>query len=406
MRIAIFAAALLAIACAPSGGDAQNTPGAPVQTGAANTNYPPAFPGQTRAPESRSAFSVTAETIADGLENLWAIEFLPDGRALVTERPGRMRIVGPGGAIGAPIEGLPSIHFAGQAGLLDVALSPTFQTDRMIYWSYTEARPTDGEGANGTSVARARLSNDERRLENAQVIFRQVPAWATNQHFGSRLVWDRDGHLYVTLGERSRPEPRVLAQDLGGLLGKVVRINADGSVPQDNPFVGQAGARPEIWSYGHRNMQGATLHPETGKLWTIEHGPRGGDELNVPQAGKNYGWPVITYGIEYAGPAIGEGIQQREGMEQPIYYWDPVIAPSGMTFYSGAAFPEWRGDLLIGGMRAGLVRLELDGEHVVAEERLLTDIGRVRDVQQAPDGALWLAIEAAEGRIVRVSKAN
>jgi glucose/arabinose dehydrogenase len=254
-------------------------------------------------------------------------------------------------------------------------------------------------------VARARLSADDARLENVTTIFRQEPAWDSDLHYGSRLVWDREGRLYVTLGERSYPESRALAQSLDGLLGKTVRINADGTIPEDNPFVGVEGARPEIWSYGQRNIQGAALHPDTGALWTIEHGPRGGDELNAPEAGKNYGWPVITYGIEYSGETQGDGIQQAEGMEQPIYYWDPVIAPSGMTFYQGDLFP-WRGDILIAGLRGVLVRLELEDARVTGEEYLLETEGRLRDVKEAPDGALWIVTDEPEGRLLRVTPAS
>jgi glucose/arabinose dehydrogenase len=297
----------------------------------------------------------------------------------------------------AEIEGVPYMPVTNQGGLLDVAVSPNFATDRSIFLSYAETRAND---ENATSVARARLSADHRRLESFQVIFRQQPAWESEYHFGSRLVFDREGRLYVTLGERARAPEH--AQDLSDTLGKVLRINTDGSAPSDNPFVGRAGAAPEIWSYGHRNVQGADLHPETGQLWTIEHGAQGGDELNAPRAGRNYGWPVISYGEDYGGAPIGRGITQQEGMEQPIYYWDPVIAPGDIDFYRGDLFP-WRGDLLIGGLRSqAIVRLELDGERVVGEERIELNIGRVRDITEAPDGSLWVATDEDEGRIVRI----
>jgi glucose/arabinose dehydrogenase len=274
----------------------------------------------------------------------------------------------------------------------------------MIYWSYAQPR---AEGTNGTAVARGRLSEDASAVTGVQAIFRQRPAWASTRHFGSRLVWDNKGHLYVTLGERSLPEPRLLAQNLGTHIGKVVRINADGSVPEDNPFVGRESVLPEIWSYGHRNIQGAALHPETGVLWTIEHGPRGGDELNHPLAGLNYGWPVITYGEDYSGAPIGAGVTAMAGMEQPVYYWDPVIAPSGMLFYQGDLFDGWQGDLVIASLRPGaLVRLKLEGGRVTGEERLLTDVGRVRDVAEGPDGALWVVTDETDGQLLKVTPAS
>ena len=268
----------------------------------------------------------------------------------------------------------------------------------MIYWSYAEPRD-DGRG---TSVARGRLNDNATRVENVQVIVRQMPSRDSGGHYGSRLVFDREGHLYVTLGERQRPESRALAQDLSTTLGKVVRINADGSVPTHNPFVGRANVRPEIWSYGHRNVQGADLNPETGALWTIEHGPRGGDELNIPRAGLNYGWPIIGYGIDYDGSAQHE-TSQREGMEQPVYYWDPVIAPGDMDFYRGSLFP-WRGDILIAGLNSqALVRLDIDGEHVTGEERFALGVGRIRDIAESEDGALWIITDEDNGRILRLT---
>lgn len=361
-------------------------------------NQRPAFPGQTRAPRVVSGVTLEAQIVASGLEQPWALEFLPDGRVLVSERAGRLRIVTRAGEVSAPLRGLPPIFVNNQGGLLDVALSPNFAADRMIYWSYAEPR---GWGANGTSVARGRLSADETRLESVEIIFRQLPAWRSRHHFGSRLVFDREGRLYVTTGERNSGS--ALAQNLNTHLGKVIRLNADGGVPADNPFVGRAGARTEIWSYGHRNIQAADLHPETGALWTLEHGPRGGDELNAPRAGRNYGWPIISYGEDYGGSPIGEGITARAGMEQPIYYWDPVIAPGGMRFYRGALFP-WRGDLLIAGLASqALVRLELEGERVVGEERFALGVGRVRDVAEAADGAIWIVTDEADGRLIRLT---
>jgi glucose/arabinose dehydrogenase len=396
MRAHIFAAIFVFAAC--SGAESN---GQPVAQGAPNTDFQPAFTGQTRAPEARSGVVIEVREIARGLDHPWAVAFLPDGRMLVTERAGRMRVVTRAGEVSEPIAGLPAVDARGQGGLLDVALSPDFARDRLIYWSYSEPRGEERE--NGTSVARGRLSADASRLDDVQVIFRQQPAWRSTGHFGSRLVFDRQGRLYVTLGERQLASSRGLAQDLSTDLGKIVRINTDGSVPRDNPFVGRANARPEIWSYGHRNVQGADLHPATGALWTIEHGPRGGDELNVPQAGRNYGWPVISYGEEYSGAPIGEGVAVRQGMEQPIYYWDPVIAPGDMSFYRGDLFP-WRGDLLIASLvSAALVRLELDGERVVGEERFALGVGRIRDLAESEDGALWIITDESDGRLLRLT---
>jgi glucose/arabinose dehydrogenase len=352
---------------------------------------------------SSSAGPLSVETVASGLENPWGLAFLPDGRMLVTERAGRLRIVSRSGTVSAPVAGLPPVYATGQGGLLDVALAPDFASSGTIFLSYAEPR----EGASGTSVARARLVEDggDARLDGLTVIFRQSPAAGGSNHYGSRLVFARDGTLFVTLGDRySRREQ---AQDLSVHIGKIVRINADGSVPDDNPFRNRNGARPEIWSYGHRNVQGAALDPATGRLWTIEHGARGGDELNHPEAGKNYGWPVITYGRDYSGARIGEGTE-KAGMEQPVKYWDPSFAPSGLAFYTGDLMPRWKGDLFAGGLAGTrLVRLKLDPtrERVIEEEVLLTDLGeRIRDVRQGPDGALWLLTDdPGEGRLLRLS---
>lgn len=398
MRTWIFAAALIFAACTGSPSSGQQSQNGEVAQGPPNSSFTPAFEGQTRAPEARSGVTINAQEIATGLNHPWAIVFLPDGRMLVTERAGRLRIVTREGRISAPIAGLPRVHAQGQGGLLDVVLGPSFATDRMIYWSYAEPRD-DGRG---TSVARGRLNDNATRAENVQVIFRQMPSRDSGGHYGSRLVFDREGHLYVTLGERQRPESRALAQDLSTTLGKVVRINADGSVPTENPFIGRTNVRPEIWSYGHRNVQGADLNPETGALWTIEHGPRGGDELNIPRAGLNYGWPIIGYGIDYDGSAQHE-TSQREGMEQPVYYWDPVIAPGDMDFYRGSLFP-WRGDILIAGLNSqALVRLDIDGEHVAGEERFALGVGRIRDMAESEDGALWIITDEDNGRILRLT---
>jgi aldose sugar dehydrogenase len=399
MRTWIFAAALIFAACSGAPSSGQPSQSAPVQQGAPNTDFTPAFAGQTRAPEAPSGVRINSEVIATGLDHPWAIAFLPDGSMLVTERAGRLRVVTRGGQISDPITGLPAVAAQGQGGLLDVVLSPNFASDRLIYWSYSE--PRDG-GGNGTSVARARLSDNATRVENVQVIFRQTPSWQSRGHFGSRLVFDREGRLYVTLGDRQQPEPRQLAQDLNTHIGKVVRINADGSVPADNPFVGRANHRAEIWSYGHRNVQGAALNPETGELWTIEHGPRGGDELNIPRAGLNYGWPIIGYGEDYNGSRMHEA-SAREGMEQPVYYWDPVIAPGDMDFYAGDLFP-WRGYVLIASLEHGeLVRLDIEGERVIGEERFRLGVGRIRDVAESQDGAIWIVTDEDNGRLLRLT---
>ncbi|MGQ0701660.1 MAG: PQQ-dependent sugar dehydrogenase [Gemmatimonadales bacterium] len=342
----------------------------------------------------RNALKV--ETVARGLEHPWALAFLPDGRILVTERPGRLRIVEPDGRLSSPLAGVPAVHARGQGGLLDVALDPDFSSNQTIYLSYAE--PGAG-GLAGTAVAQARLG--AAGLEDLRVIYRQEPKVAGGGHFGSRLVFDRSGALFVTQGDRF--DYRDQAQNLSSGLGKMVRIMPDGSIPRDNPFAGQSGTRREIWSYGHRNIQAAALDPATGQLWTVEHGARGGDELNHPEAGKNYGWPVITYGRDYSGLAIGEGTA-KEGMEQPVYYWDPIIAPSGMVFYSGDAFPDWKGNILVGGLASQvLVRLVLENGAVVREERYLGELGwRIRDVQEGPDGALYVVTDEADGRVLRI----
>jgi aldose sugar dehydrogenase len=350
-----------------------------------------------RSPTPASANgALRVETVARGLEHPWGLVFLPDGRLLVTERPGRLRSVDQDGRLSEPFADVPPVQARGQGGLLDVALDPRFAENRLVYLAYAE--PGEGRTA-GTAVARGRLG--EGRLEDVRVIYQQQPKVEGANHFGSRLIFARDGTLFVTQGERF--DYRDQAQDLSSGLGKLVRINPDGSVPRDNPFVGRAGARPEIWSYGHRNIQSAGLHPHTGQLWTVEHGARGGDELNRPEAGKNYGWPVISYGVHYSGAKIGEG-PAKPGMEQPVYYWDPVIAPSGMTFYTGEAFPGWQGSLLIGSLRPGLlVRLTLADGRVTGEERYLGDLGeRIRDVRQGPDGRLYLLTDSRDGRILRV----
>ena len=349
--------------------------------------------------------AIQVSTIASGLSHPWAIAFLPgDGGMLVTERPGNLRRIGSDGSVSEPVEGVPEVDARGQGGLLDVALDPQFQENRLVYLSFAEA----GEGGNGTAVARGRLNEDLSALEDVEIIFSQQPKVQSRAHFGSRLVFDGEGHLYVTLGERSQAQFRGQAQDLDSHLGKIVRINPDGSVPDDNPFVGQDDTLPEIWAYGVRNVQAAALHPETGLLWEIEHGPRGGDELNIIEPGANYGWPLVTLGVEYSGGTIGEGLETAEGMVDAIYTWTPVIAPSGMMFYGGDAFEEWQGDLFVGGLAStALVRLELDGDSVTHEERLLEPLGlRIRDVAEGPDGAIYVATDEQNGGILRIAPAD
>lgn len=336
--------------------------------------------------------------VATGLQHPWGLAFLPDGRMLVTERPGRLRVVDRNGQLSPPVAGLPVMDARGQGGLLDVALDPGFATNSLVYLSYAE--PGDG-GKNGTAVARGKLVGNT--LTGVAVIFSQRDKVASTNHFGSRLVFDRQGRLYITLGDRFTH--RDDAQNLGSHLGKTIRIEADGAVPADNPFVKTPGALPEIWSYGHRNMQGAALHPTTGELWTHEHGPQGGDELNIDLGGHNYGWPVVSHGAEYgSGKPIGEGTT-KAGMTPPVTYWVPSIATSGMAFLTSNRYPGWQGQLFIGALRGqALVRLQLEGRKVVREERLLTDLGeRIRDVRQGPDGWLYLLTDSPEGRILRLT---
>jgi glucose/arabinose dehydrogenase len=346
---------------------------------------------------------IAVETVARGLENPWGLAFLPDGRMLATERPGRLRIV-TNGQVSEPLGTPPQLRVMarGQGGLLDVALDPDFAANRLVYLSFAEDR---GEGRGGTSVMRARLNADATALEAPRIIFRQEPAHTGRNHWGSRLVFDRDGNLFVTLGDRF--DLRAEAQNPANHLGKVVHITPEGRPAPNNPFLNREGARPEIWSLGHRNVQSAALHPQTGRLWTVEHGARGGDEVNIPQAGKNYGWPVITYGVDYSGVRIGEGTA-KPGLEQPVYYWDPSIAPSGMAFYTGDKFPGWRGSILVGALAGKLVsRLDTNGDKVIGEERMLQGLGeRIRDVRQGPDGFVYLLTDSSQGRILRLKPAS
>jgi aldose sugar dehydrogenase len=363
-----------------------------------NANAPdqtPAFENQTRAALPDTVPEISVDIVAEGLPHLWAMEFLPDGRILVTTKDGAMHVVSQeNGEASPPIEG----------GRLDVALAPDVESSNRIYFSFSEPR----DGGNGTSVASARLTEEEGKLalQDVKVIFQQMPTYDGDKHFGSRLVFGPEGQLYVTVGERSDRETRVGAQDLSSGFGKVFRIDAEGKALSDNPFAKQEGALPEIWSYGHRNLQSATLDGQ-GRLWTVEHGPKGGDELNRPEAGKNYGWPKVTYGIEYSGSPVGEGITTLQGTEQPVYYWDPVIGPSGMAFYNGDAIPEWKGAFLIGGLVSqGLVVLHMEGDKVAREERVPLD-ARIRDVKVAPDGTVFAVTEGrggGESTILRLVK--
>jgi aldose sugar dehydrogenase len=393
----------------------------PIETRRANApKQKPTFPGQTRtcAVKSNVAFEVTV--LARGLVKPWAVEPLPNGDLLITEKTGQLRIVSAKGEIGEPIGGLlpvgsgglsatsgqgglPPITAQEQGGLLDVALSPDFAKDQTIFLSFSEQR----QGGSGTSVARGRLSNDRKNLEQVRVIFRALPTYDNGLHFGSRLAFGPDKKLYITLGDRFDQPNRPKAQQLATHLGKIIRINPDGSVPADNPFVNRSGAKPEIWTIGHRNMQSAAFDGQ-GRLWTVEMGPQGGDELNLIKKAKNYGWPIVTFGEEYSGDAIAGAVTARKGYENPVYYWDPVIAPSGAQFYTGNAFPAWRGSLFIGALREQrLVRLVIKNDRVIGEEHLLTDRGqRIRDVRQGPDGALYIVTDDTNGELWKITPPN
>lgn len=391
----------------------------PLETRTANAQQQkPAFAGQTRVCAVKSDVAFDVVVMAKGLENPWAVEPLPNGDFLITEKSGQLRIVSAKGEVGQPISGLlpvnqggvssvsgqgglPPITARGQGGLLDIALSPNFEKDRTIFWSFSEQR----EGGSGTSVGRGVLTQDRKNLEQVRVIFRAMPTYNNGLHFGSRLAFGPDGMLYITLGDRfDKTTTRPQAQQLNSHIGKIIRINPDGSVPNDNPFAKQTDALPEIWSLGHRNIQSATFDDQ-GRLWTVEHGAQGGDEVNLIEKGKNYGWAVISYGEEYSGDSIAGGNTAREGYEQPVYYWDPVIAPSGAQFYTGSAFPSWRGSLFIGALREQrLVRLVIKDNRVVGEEHLLADRGkRIRDVRQSSDGILYVVTDESNGELWKIT---
>jgi len=374
--------------------------GQPVETQKPNTNYKPAFEGQTRVAGVITTTPYEAKVISDGLNSPWAVTALPDGRLAITEKAGTMRIATTAGKLSEPITGFPEVDDREQGGLLDVAPAPDFETSRMLYFTFAE-KTVQGSL---TAVGKGKLSADEKRIENFQVIYRAIPYYDNSMHFGSRIVFDNKGNIFISTGERSDLETRPKSQLLDNGYGKVIHITPDGQSVAGNPFVGTQDALPEIYSYGHRNAQGLAIHPVTQELWLSEMGPRGGDELNLIKPGRNYGWATITYGIEYSGEKIGEGITQKEGMEQPVYYWDPVLSPSWMTFYSSDLIPEWKNSLFIGGLSSKYIaRIVLKDNRVVGEERLLADENqRFRDVGQGKDGALYAVTD--EGKLYRITK--
>lgn len=391
--VVLTAAATLALT-------AHTTTFSQVETKEPNSSYKPSFTGQTRVVSVKSTTNYESKVLTEGLKSPWGIISLPDGRLLVTEKEGTMRIATQDGKLSAPITGIPKVNSSGQGGLLGVRVDPAFERNRMVYWVFSEPLP---EG-NLTAVAKGKLSADEKKIEGATVIYRATPAYKGNLHYGGRILFDKQGNLIISTGERSDRVTRPQAQSINSGLGKVIRITTDGKPVAGNPFAGQANARPELYSYGHRNVQGLAFHPVTGDLWENEFGPRGGDELNRVEPGKNYGWPTITYGIEYSGAKVGDAIQQKEGLEQPVYYWDPSISPSGMTFYSGDQIPEWKNNLFIGSLSGmHVVRLVIENNRVVGEERLLAgDYQRFRDITQGKDGALYAVTD--QGRLYRIFK--
>ncbi|MCJ8153432.1 PQQ-dependent sugar dehydrogenase [Chryseobacterium sp. SSA4.19] len=373
----------------------------PVETNQANTNYAPAFAGQTRINGVKTSTPYKSSVLSSALSSPWGITGLPDGRLLITEKGGTMRIATATGTLSSPITGLPAVNSSGQGGLLGVCADPQFSTNRMIYWVFSE----NVAGGNQTSVAKGKLSASETTVENVSVIYRANPAANVgNLHYGGRIVFDNTGHLMISTGERSDLSTRPLAQSVTAALGKVLRITTTGQPASGNPTFTQSGTLPELYSIGHRNPQGLAIHPVTGDLWESEHGPRGGDEINRVQGGANYGWPTITYGIEYSGAVIGSGIQQQAGMQQPVYYWDPVISPSGITFYKGNNIPEWQNNLFIAALSGKhIVRLVINNNVVTGEERLLADQNqRFRDITQGTDSALYAVTD--EGKLFRISK--
>jgi len=396
--IFITGVSLTLTACGQSASNtAQNSS---VETKDPNSTYKPAFPGQTRVASVKSSTNYEGKVLTEALKSPWGITSLPDGRFLITEKEGTMRIVTTTGKVSEPITGIPKVNPSGQGGLLGLRVDPAFDTNRMVYWVFSEP----SSAGNVTAVAKGKLSADEKKIEGATVIYRATPAYNGNLHYGGRILIAKDGNLIISTGERSDKVTRPQAQSLNSGLGKVIRITKEGQPAPGNPFAGQAGVRPELYSYGHRNVQSLAFDPVTGDLWEGEFGPRGGDEINHIQPGKNYGWPTITYGIEYSGEKVGEGIQQKSGLEQPVYYWDPSVSPSGMTFYSSDRIPEWKNNLFVGTLSGmHIVRLVIKDNKVVGEERLLgNEYQRFRDITQGNDGALYAVTD--QGRLYRIDK--
>lgn len=400
----VLLTAICVIACNTSNSNSDNSSPANdstrgVETKPPNSTYKPAFPGQTRITAVKTKAPWEGKVLTSDLKSPWGITSLPDGRFLITQKGGTMRIATADGKLGEEITGIPTVNSNGQGGLLGLALDPQFETNRMVYWCFSEPQPE-----NHTAVAKGKLSADEKRIENATVIYRAMPAHNSVLHYGGRIVFDKTGNIIFSTGERSDLETRPLAQDLKTGLGKTIRITKDGQAAPGNPFAGRSDALPELYTYGHRNVQGLAFNPETGDLWECEFGPRGGDELNRLQPGHNYGWPIITYGLEYSGKKVGEGIQQKEGLEQPVYYWDPVLSPSGMTFYTGDNMPEWKNNLFMCGLSSQhIARLVIKDNKVTGEEMLLADEGqRFRDITNGKDGYLYAVTD--QGRLYRVGK--
>ncbi|WP_276347876.1 PQQ-dependent sugar dehydrogenase [Daejeonella sp. JGW-45] len=408
--LTLAAASTLFVACSTtasrsngadsSGSAAEDTSAVSVETKAANTSYKPAFAGQTRIGAVKTGTAFESKVLTSDLKSPWGIVQLPDGKFLITEKGGTMKIVNQSGVVGAALSGVPAVDPKGQGGLLGITIDPAFEQNRMVYWAFSE--PVSG--GNHTSLAKGKLSADEKSIENATVIYRATPAYNGSLHYGGRVIFDRQGNLLLSTGERSDMVTRPQSQDTNSGLGKIIRITTDGKPAAGNPFLTNGQGRPEIYSYGHRNVQSLSIHPVTGDIWEAEFGPRGGDEINLVQAGKNYGWPTITYGIEYSGKTIGDGIQQKEGMEQPVYYWDPVISPSGMTFYSGKGISEWKNNLFIGGLSGmHIARLVIENNKVTGEERLLSgENQRFRAVIEGNDGALYAVTD--QGRLYWIGK--
>ncbi|WP_295119883.1 PQQ-dependent sugar dehydrogenase [uncultured Chitinophaga sp.] len=371
----------------------------PVETAEANTTYKPAFEGQTRVAGVKTSAAYDVKVLDSSLQRPWGIASLPDGRLIITEKEGTLKIATAEGKVSAAITGLPAVNPDGQGGLLGILVDPEFASNRTLYWVFSQKLP---EG-NLTAVATGKLSADETKIEGASVIYQATPAYKGTLHYGGRILMDKSGNLLVSTGERSDLETRPQAQDLKSGLGKIVCITKEGKPAAGNPFEGNKDARPELFSYGHRNVQGLAFHPATGDLWETEFGPRGGDELNRVEAGKNYGWPTITYGLEYSGKKVGDSIQQKEGLEQPVYYWDPVLSPSGITFYSGAGIGEWKNNLFISGLSSThIARLVIENNKVVGEERLLVDQKqRFRDITEGKDGALYTVTD--NGKLIRIA---